>query len=96
MSDTVDLQALSDLATPWFLRVAVTLRLPELINDGVDDVERLADKTGATRDGVWAVLTHLSERGVFVRVEPGRFTCGPCRNGSSITWAPRPARQSWS
>jgi biotin operon repressor len=73
VSETVDLQALSDLATPWFLRVAVTLRLPELINDGVDDVERLADKTGATRDGVWAVLTHLSERGVFVRVEPGRF-----------------------
>ena len=73
MSDAVDLQSLSDLATPWFIRVAVTLRLPELINDGVDDVERLADKAGATADGVWAVLTHLSERGVFAQAEPGRF-----------------------
>jgi 2,7-dihydroxy-5-methyl-1-naphthoate 7-O-methyltransferase len=73
VSETVDLQALSDLATPWFLRVAVTLRLPELINDGIDDVERLADKTGATADGVWAVLVHLSEHGVFAQVEPGRY-----------------------
>jgi 2,7-dihydroxy-5-methyl-1-naphthoate 7-O-methyltransferase len=73
VSETVDLQSLSDLATPWFIRVAVTLRLPELINDGVADVERLADKTGATTDGVWAVLVHLSEHGVFSQVEPGRF-----------------------
>lgn len=73
MSEAVDLQALSDLATPWFIRVAVTLRLPELINDGVDDVERLAATTGATTDGVWAVLIHLSERGVFTQVEPDRF-----------------------
>jgi 2,7-dihydroxy-5-methyl-1-naphthoate 7-O-methyltransferase len=73
VGEAVDLEALSDLATPWFLRVAVTLHLPELINDGVDDVECLADRTGATTDGVWAVLTHLSERGVFARVEPGRF-----------------------
>jgi 2,7-dihydroxy-5-methyl-1-naphthoate 7-O-methyltransferase len=73
VSETVDVESLSDLATPWFIRVAVTLRLPELINDGVDDVERLADRTGATTDGVWAVLVHLSEHGVFSQVEPGCF-----------------------
>jgi hypothetical protein len=51
MGEAVDQQALSDLATPWFLRVAVTLHLPELINDGVDDVEGLATGLAQRRMG---------------------------------------------
>ena len=45
----VDLEALSDLCTPWCIRVAVTLRLAERIASGVNVESR--DKSYLKRGG---------------------------------------------
>jgi hypothetical protein len=71
--DVVDVGALADLATPWFVRVAVTLRLANHIDGGTTDVEGLAAAAGATVEGVWAVLVHLSGKGVFTSPAPGLY-----------------------
>jgi hypothetical protein len=73
MGDVVDVAALADLATPWFLRVAVTLRLADHIDAGTTDVEGLAAAVGATVEGVWAVLVHLNGKGLFTSPSPGRY-----------------------
>src|SRR4051794_33211944 len=68
-----DLAALTDLETPWCLRVAVTLRIAEHIAAGTDAVEELAERAGCDADALAALLRHLAGRGVFEEPEPGRF-----------------------
>jgi len=68
-----DLDQLLDLATPWCLMVAATLRLPGLIAEGHHDVADLAAAAGCDRDAVHAVLGHLVAKGVFRQPAPGRF-----------------------
>jgi hypothetical protein len=68
-----DLGALSDLQTPWCLRVAVTLRIAERIGAGTDTVAELAEQAGCDADALAALLRHLAGRGVFEEPEPGRF-----------------------
>ena len=62
---TVDLREVSDLATPWCLRVAVTLRIAEHIASGVRSAEDLAAATGCDRDSLISVLRQLVAKGVF-------------------------------
>jgi 2,7-dihydroxy-5-methyl-1-naphthoate 7-O-methyltransferase len=69
----VDLEQMLDLATPWCLRVAATLRLPQLITDGHDGIAGLAQAAGCDPASLHAVLGHLVSRGVFTEPEPGRF-----------------------
>jgi 2,7-dihydroxy-5-methyl-1-naphthoate 7-O-methyltransferase len=71
--DGVDLDQMLDLATPWCLMVAATLRLPDLIADGHHDIADLAAAAGCDRDALHAVLGHLVSRGVFQQPAPGRF-----------------------
>ncbi len=73
--DTVDLGQLLDLATPWCLHVAATLRIPEHISAGRTGIAELAAAAGCDRDALHAVLGHLVARGVFAEDSPGRFTC---------------------
>jgi len=73
----VDLEQMLDLATPWCLRVAATLRLPQLIADGHDDIADLARAAGCDAASLHAVLGHLADRGVFTEPEPGRFAVNP-------------------
>ncbi|MGB6578395.1 MAG: methyltransferase [Streptosporangiaceae bacterium] len=73
--DTVDLGRLLDLATPWCLHVAATLRIPEHISAGRTGIAELAAAAGCDRDALHAVLGHLVARGVFAEDSPGRFTC---------------------
>jgi hypothetical protein len=72
-ADGVDLERMLDLATPWCLMVAATLRLPSLIAEGHRDVADLATATGCDQDALHAVLSHLVSKGVFTQEAPGRF-----------------------
>jgi len=71
--EDVDLDQLLDLATPWCLRVAATLRLPSLIAAGHHDIADLAAAARCDRDALHAVLGHLVAQGVFRQPAPGRF-----------------------
>jgi 2,7-dihydroxy-5-methyl-1-naphthoate 7-O-methyltransferase len=77
----VDLEALSDLCTPWCIRVAATLRIAEHLADGVDDIEQLAEVTGSNAEALHNVLGHLVGKGVFEEPEPGRFALNEAGRG---------------
>jgi hypothetical protein len=61
----VDLDALSDLQTPWCLHVVVTLRIAERIASGVTAIVALAEATASDRDALHAVLGYLVQKGIF-------------------------------
>ena len=69
----VDLDQMLDLATPWCLMVAATLRIPDLIAAGHQDIAELATAAGCDQDALHAVLGHLVSKGVFREPAPGRF-----------------------
>jgi hypothetical protein len=71
--DAVDLERMLDLATPWCLRVAATLRIPGHISAGRHDIAELAAATGCDRDALHAVLGHLVAQGVFTEEPAGYF-----------------------
>jgi hypothetical protein len=77
----VDLEALSDLCTPWCIRVAATLRIADHIAGGVDRIERLAEVTGSDPEALHNVLGHLVGKGVFEEPEPGRFALNQAGRG---------------
>ncbi|HEY7216334.1 MAG TPA: methyltransferase [Thermoanaerobaculia bacterium] len=68
------LQDLLDLATPWALRVAATLRIPDLIASGVTDLAALAERSAADVATLERVLRLLVARGVLAEPEPGEFS----------------------
>ena len=72
-SMTEDLDQLLDLATPWCLMVAATLRIPDLLAEGHHDIADLAVAAGCDQDALHAVLGHLVGNGVFREPAPGRF-----------------------
>src|SRR2546429_550142 len=71
----VALEQMLDLATPWCLRVAATLRIPEPTAAGHAGIADLAAATGCDADALHAVLGHLVSQGVFIEESPGRFAC---------------------
>ncbi len=71
----VDLERMLDLATPWCLHVAATLRIPEHIAAGHVGITDLAAAAGCDADALHAVLGHLVSIGVFAEESPGRFAC---------------------
>jgi hypothetical protein len=71
----MDLQQLLDLATPWSLHVAATLRIPDHIAAGHHEIGDLAAVAGCDSDALHAVLGHLVSRGVFIQDAPARFSC---------------------
>jgi 2,7-dihydroxy-5-methyl-1-naphthoate 7-O-methyltransferase len=77
MVEDADLDRMLDLTTPWCLRVAATLHLPEHIAAGHTDIGDLATVTGCDQDALHAVLAHLVSRGVFTEKSPGQFACNP-------------------
>jgi hypothetical protein len=79
--EDVDVWALADLATPWCLRVAVTLRIAELLADGPRPVADLAEAAGADPRRLDRVLRHLTTRGVFTLVEPDSYALNAAAGG---------------
>lgn len=71
--EPVDLSRMLDLQTPWCLHVAATLRIPEHIQAGHDDIADLAAAAGCDRDALHALLGYLVSKGVFLETSPGRF-----------------------
>lgn len=68
------LNQLADLATPFAIRTAVTLRVPDQIASGTDRLECLARACGADPDALGRLLRYLAHKGVLTEVSPGRFT----------------------
>ncbi|MEV6104965.1 methyltransferase [Streptomyces sp. NPDC051940] len=68
------LAPLTDLVTPMAVRVAATLRLADLVADGVEDVGRLAERSGTDAWALGRLLRLLVRRGLFAEPSPGRFT----------------------
>jgi 2,7-dihydroxy-5-methyl-1-naphthoate 7-O-methyltransferase len=73
--DDFDLWGLLDLATPWCLHVAATLRIAEHVAAGHGEIGELAEVVGCDRDALHAVLGHLVSKGVFTEESPGLFSC---------------------
>jgi SAM-dependent methyltransferase len=76
-----DLEALSDLATPWCLRVVATLRVADRLAAGPRGVEELTAAAGCDAESLARVLRHLVGRGVFVETAPGRFGLNEAAGG---------------
>lgn len=70
---SLDLDALTDLKTPWCVYTVATLRIAEHLAAGITDIENLADAAGCDPDALQAVLGHLAAKGVFEETVPGRF-----------------------
>lgn len=58
---------------PWALRVAATLRLSDLMAEGLSHPEQLAARSGAHAGSLERLLRYLVCRGCFTEPEPGRF-----------------------
>lgn len=67
------LRALSDLITPYAIRVAATLRLADLIEAGARRPDELGARCGADPAALERLLRHLVAKGVFAQPEPGEF-----------------------
>src|SRR5205823_3650285 len=76
-----DLEALSDLCTPWCIRVAATLRIADHIATGITDIEQLASVAGCDAGALHNVLGHLVGKGVFDETAPGRFALNAAARG---------------
>lgn len=74
MPDKVDLEALSDLATPWSLRVVATLGVTEHMASGITKIDELAQKADCASEPLARVLRHLVDKGVFQEPAEGEFT----------------------
>jgi 2,7-dihydroxy-5-methyl-1-naphthoate 7-O-methyltransferase len=73
MAGVPDLEALSDLCTPWCLRVVVTLRIADRMAAGTTATADLAEAAGCDRVALGRVLGRLADRGVFERTAAGEF-----------------------
>jgi 2,7-dihydroxy-5-methyl-1-naphthoate 7-O-methyltransferase len=69
----VDLEALSDLCTPWCIRVVATLRIADHVAAGITGIDQLAAVAGCDAGALHHVLGHLVGKGVFEEPAPGRF-----------------------
>jgi hypothetical protein len=68
------LSAMTDVITPWAVRAAVTLDLPDLIGAHPVGADDLAPAAKADSDALGRLLRYLSCRGVFEAEPDGRFT----------------------
>jgi 2,7-dihydroxy-5-methyl-1-naphthoate 7-O-methyltransferase len=64
---------LTDLATPFAVRTAVTLRVPDQIAAGVEHLGDLARACGADPDALGRLLRYLAVKGVLVERSPDVF-----------------------
>lgn len=67
------LDRLTDLATPFAVRTAVTLRVPDRIAAGVTGLDELAAACEVDPAALGRLLRYLTHRGVFVETPPGVF-----------------------
>lgn len=68
-----ELTKLIDLATPFAVRTAITLRLPELIAEGTTELGPLAQACGAHEESLGRLLRHLVTVGLFTETPPDSY-----------------------
>ena len=73
MAEEQDFFSQIDMITPMAVRVAATLRLVDLIADGVSRIEALAQESGSDPDTLSRLPRYLSCRGIFRQTEDGRY-----------------------
>jgi SAM-dependent methyltransferase len=78
---SVNLEALSDLCTPWCVHVVATLRIADHIAAGRGQIGDLAAAAGCDCYALHWVLTYLAGKGVFEEPTPGRFALNPAAWG---------------
>ena len=78
---SANLESLSDLCTPWCIRVVATLRIADHIAAGTTHVNDLAVASGCDADFLHRVLGHLVRQGVFEEPQPGRFALNQTAQG---------------
>ncbi len=71
--ESPNLSALSDLCTPWCIRVVATLRIADHIAAGKTSITTLAQGARCDPDSLLRALRHLVGQGVFQEPAPGRF-----------------------
>jgi len=76
----VDLDALTDLCTPWCIRVVVSLRIAQHLAAGIGGVDQLA-AAGCDAGALQHVLGYLVERGLFEEPSRGQFTLNDAARG---------------
>ncbi|GGJ01957.1 methyltransferase [Saccharopolyspora subtropica] len=72
-----ELARLVDLATPFAIRTAVALRLPELVEAGTTGLAELAAATECDKDSLARLLRHLVSVGLFAETAPGTYGLTP-------------------
>jgi SAM-dependent methyltransferase len=77
----VNLEALSDLCTPWCIHVAATLRIAEHIAAGTEQIGDLAAAARCDSYALHRMLTHLVAKGVFDEPTPGKFALNEAARG---------------
>ena len=89
LAEKADLWTLSDLATPWSIRVVATLRVAAHMANGNNKIDDLAEAAGADPASLARVLRHLVDKGVFDEPSPGEFTLNKMEWPSSSHGATR-------
>jgi hypothetical protein len=69
----MELWELADLATPWCVHVAATLRVADYLTAGPKTARELAAACGADASALARVIRQLVEKGVFEEPSPGTF-----------------------
>lgn len=72
-SDVIRVSEMATLFTPWSLRAAVTFGLPDLIAEGVNDVDQLAARSGTDACALSRLLRHLTNLGFLYEIQPDYF-----------------------
>src|SRR5215207_11307005 len=67
------LARLTDLATPFAVRVVATLRIPDLIDSGICRLDALARAAEVDPDALGRLLLYLAHRGLFVETAQDVF-----------------------
>src|SRR5918997_1604594 len=65
-----------DLMTPWAIRAAATLRLPDAISAGCNEVGELASKLGVDSEALARLMRFLGNIGVCRETAPHSFELG--------------------
>lgn len=73
---------MADLATPFAVRTAATLRVPDIVRDGPVPLDEIARRCGAQPDPLGRVLRFLVHHGVFTEPEPNVF--GPNKASNAL------------
>ncbi|WP_405623684.1 methyltransferase [Streptomyces sp. NBC_00076] len=73
MDPRAEISRLVDLATPFAIRTAVSLRLPQLVEAGTRDLAGLARAADAHENSLARLLNHLVAIGLFEQPEPDRY-----------------------